>query len=267
MDSFYKKIEEKRKISSRGDSKSSISLSDILHDAFEDTRFKGKQLNCGRVNNKSKTDILEDTEYYKKLKKKRQASKKFEEKSIELKKQAPKAFVCGKYKDEHAYPKSSLNKKKTRRVKSANDIYNDLKLSLNKKDTIKPFICGKAPPQGKIEYFSPVSISSSRDLKNSQNLSNRQLVEALYLDSSKTTRSDKPLKFGKYKDETVRSLYAEPKNIQVSKELLIKKERKQVPMKFGKVLPQKPPAYFSPVQRKTLSELKKDLSRNHSSIL
>ena len=269
-----------------------FSITDILSEAFEDTRYKGKQFNSGRFSAKEKKDILANTEYGKKLKKKLEKQhieeKKAQEKEIILKKLKenelkvlPK-FKCGNYKDSHAHLYKSVDLKKMDRAKSANDMYNSSRLSLiDKKEPLKPFICGKIKPMEKIKYFSPLSISA-RDLKNSLisngsklNLTNLQLLNALDL-ANKKPISDKPLKFGQYKDELAKSLFTDRsidkksiKSIKESKEFqeFLKKEQKlketpKAAFKVGKVLPPKPPAYFSPVQRKTLSEIHKEISRS-----
>ena len=267
-----------------------LSHADILSDTFEDTRYKGKQFNVGRHSTKNTKDILENTEFRKKLKKKLAAEEKkkkdndllftsFKQKNIELK---PK-FLCGsKYVD--PFSKSIYSEKvdKNSRSKSANDLYSSLKLSLfEKKEPLKPFICSKVKPTDKIQYFSPLSVSA-RDLKQSLissnsklSLTNIQLLNALDL-ANKKPISDKPMKFGKYKDDLAKSLYTDRnfdkksiKDIKASKEFqdFLKREQKlkdtpKVSFKAGKVLPPKPPAYFSPVQRKTISEIHKEISRS-----
>lgn len=149
---------------------------------------------------------------------------------------------------------------------------------MKKKEPLKPFICSKTKPKEKIEYFSPLSVSA-RDLKQSLsnsklNLRNLQLLNALDL-ANKKPISDKPMKFGKYKNDLAKSLYTDRsfnkksvKDIKVSKEFqeFLKREQKlketpKVAFKVGKVLTEKPPAYFSPVQRKTISDIHKEISR------
>jgi hypothetical protein len=264
-----------------------LSYADILSDTFEDSRYKGKQFNVGRYSAKNKKDILDNTEFGKTLRKKLAADEKkrkdnelllsFKEKDVEVK---PK-FKCGKYVDPISKSFYSDTKmKKNSRSKSANDMYNSLKLSLlEKKEPLKPFICSKTKPKEKIEYFSPLSVSA-RDIKQSLsnsklNLRNLQLLNALDL-ANKKPISDKPMKFGKYKDDLAKSLYTDRsfnkksiKDIKASKEFqeFLKKEQKlkdtpKVAFKVGKVLTEKPPAYFSPVQRKTISDIHKEISRS-----
>lgn len=207
---------------------------DLLGSSFEDTRYKGKQFNCGKFSATAPTKSTFNDKRFKKPKEKdiKELKKEIERemllKSLQVKEQKslPK-FVCGKYKDPEPYPKTINNKnnkiKEKLRSRSANDMYLEAKLYMEKqqKTHLKPFIAGKVKKTEKIEHFSPLSVQDSFSKTSSRSpkelldaLSGKlrissKLIEALDLEKKKQI-SEKPLKFGKVKREDERNLYTDP---------------------------------------------------------